>query len=624
MNLIMLLDQFFHRKYIDLNTHATDIQMQELIQFISFLTTGIPFYILKSWLPLDTRNNNNAVLACTRPMAPMLLIATSQVTLAYNTRPFSNSFEGVLLSLCLYTYLSYADEANAKSAFFLGALFSIGVFTRITFPLYAFPIGVAFLYQTYKQSFSFSKFTASAFPMILGIISFAVFAIVADSVYYGTLSFTVDGQPFRDAGHVVSTLFDPTTLATVRASGDVVITPLNNLLYNTNVENLALHGLHPHYTHFAINLPLLFGPLAMLGFLYIPNVFAKVRNDNNAHFLYALISIIFSGLIGLSIIPHQEARFLCPLLVPLVLVYTWKQVKLPASFWIVWLLFNVITTYIFGVVHQGGIVPAMGFLQRQTTSIHDCHVLDNGDLTCTVGANNTSDTNGFDVTTNLVFYKTYMPPRHLLVDSLKNKNTHINIFDFSSRLDEVVTKLESSPGVVLRKHQSGKPEIDFAKTNIPNAFERTIFILPSFIPLPKVENHRYLMMASYSPHIGFDDMDKMMEGASEMNSPESQMSLNVMTEWEAVKKPKLDNSSASPSKSQPLPFSRYLSNSFQHSQKHPILSDSKLVVYDLKVDRPDLPDEYEEIAWNRLKAAIHAIQKNEASVESLEVLYQAR
>lgn len=100
-----------------------------------------------------------------------------------------------------------------------------------------------------------------------------------------------------------------------------------------------------------------------------------------------LISTVFSGLVGLSVIPHQEARFLTPLLVPLVLVYTWKQAKLPASFWVIWLLFNVITTYIFAVVHQGGIVPTMGFLQRQTTGIHDCHVLQNGDLTCAVGAN---------------------------------------------------------------------------------------------------------------------------------------------------------------------------------------------------------------------------------------------
>lgn len=136
------------------------------------------------------------------------------------------------------------------------------------------------------RSYNFNQFTTSVFPLVLGIISFAVFAIAADSVYYGTLSFTVDGQPFRDVGHVVSTLFDPTTLATVRADGDIVITPLNNLLYNMNVDNLAQHGLHPRYTHFAVNLPLLFGPLAVFGFLYMPNVIAKVQNDDHTHLLY--------------------------------------------------------------------------------------------------------------------------------------------------------------------------------------------------------------------------------------------------------------------------------------------------------------------------------------------------
>lgn len=40
------------------------------------------------------------------------------------------------------------------------------------------------------------------------------------------------------------------------------------------------------------------------------------------------------------------------------------------------------------------------------------------------------------------------------------------------------------------------------------------------------------------------------------------------------------------------------------------------------VERPDLPVDYEENAWNRLKIAIHAIQQNQPSPESLEVLYQ--
>lgn len=98
----------------------------------------------------------------------MFLVATSQVTLAYYTHPFSNSFESILLCLSLCTYADYAKEVkktntfvciqvlktvkiSSTRSFFLGALFSLGVFTRITFPLYAFPIGVAYLYQAYKK-----------------------------------------------------------------------------------------------------------------------------------------------------------------------------------------------------------------------------------------------------------------------------------------------------------------------------------------------------------------------------------------------------------------------------------------------------------------------------------------
>lgn len=83
--------------------------------------------------------------------------------------------------------------------------------------------------------------------------------------------------------------------------------------------------------------------------------------------------------------PHQEARFLCPLLVPLVMIYTWKQDRIPTSFWTIWILFNVITAYVFGVIHQGGIFPTLGFLHRQISGLKDCHVSNSGDLTCIAG-----------------------------------------------------------------------------------------------------------------------------------------------------------------------------------------------------------------------------------------------
>lgn len=122
----------------------------------------------------------------------------------------------------------------------------------------------------------------------MGVVAFTVFCIVSDSIYYGTLTLTIDGVPFRDMNHFITTLFDPVALvASVRSEGDIVISPLNNLLYNLKVDNLAQHGLHPRYTHFAINLPLLYGPLALVTLFYLPSAFAKITNETtNADLFY--------------------------------------------------------------------------------------------------------------------------------------------------------------------------------------------------------------------------------------------------------------------------------------------------------------------------------------------------
>lgn len=53
-----------------------------------------------------------------------------------------------------------------------------------------------------------------------------------------------------------------------------------------------------------------------------------------------------------------------------------------------------------------------------------------------------------------------------------SKNSRVNVLDFSSRLEKVVEELEKRPGVTLRRHEPGKPEIDFAKTTKHNVFER--------------------------------------------------------------------------------------------------------------------------------------------------------
>src|ERR1051326_8827216 len=83
-----------------------------------------------------------------------------------------------------------------------------------------------------------------------------------------------------------------------------VITPINNFKYNSSTANLANHGLHPFYQHIVVNLPQLLGPA-------FPLLLWNFRKT------MCLASAV-SGVVILSIAPHQEARFLLPA-IPLML-----------------------------------------------------------------------------------------------------------------------------------------------------------------------------------------------------------------------------------------------------------------------------------------------------------------
>lgn len=134
-----------------------------------------------------------------------------------------------------------------------------------------------------------------------------------------------------------------------------VVAPLNNLLYNTQSSNLALHGVHPYYQHFLINLPILLGPAILL-----------ILNSFSSSVLF-FAAIFGTGL--LSCFSHQEARFLLPA-VPLLL----SSVKMPRRHWrpwvVSWLLFNVVFSLLMGIFHQGGIVAAQIYIGEQAGISH--------------------------------------------------------------------------------------------------------------------------------------------------------------------------------------------------------------------------------------------------------------
>ncbi|KAK9480065.1 Alg9-like mannosyltransferase family-domain-containing protein [Lipomyces japonicus] len=247
----------------------------------------------------------------------LILTASSYVTWTYQTHTFSNSVETVLLLWCLVLMKKiFPSSLSSRRASWspqfwncclLGALVSIGIFNRITFP--------AFL--VLPAVWSLGRFAKSPLFVLYVLLSFTVMTLIAiriDTAYY--------------------------------ASHASVVTPLNNFAYNFQSSNLAKHGLHARYTHVLINLPLLLGP-----YLFF------IRPQISIQFLSAL-----SGIIVLSAFQHQEARFIVPA-VPLLLTAVHVPQRILASrrttniVVAAVLAFNLALAALFGVYHQGGVVP---------------------------------------------------------------------------------------------------------------------------------------------------------------------------------------------------------------------------------------------------------------------------
>lgn len=220
-----------------------------------------------------------------------------------------------------------ADKSQHRSSLLssavLGSLVAFGIFNRITFPAFLFPAGIYLLPHFSRRPFSLL--------IICSTFLFTSFlAIAVDTSFYNSSA--------NSLSHLLRT--KPT------------IAPLNSLLYNTSTSNLSLHGLHPPYQHFVSSLPQLLGP-ALLLLWYIPRLTLPILSSLSATVL-------------LSLIPHQEPRFLLPA-VPLIL----SSVRLPKSrvlkkFWFVsWVIFNLVLGMLMGEYHQGGVVSAQLWLGQQ-------------------------------------------------------------------------------------------------------------------------------------------------------------------------------------------------------------------------------------------------------------------
>ncbi|KIM60480.1 glycosyltransferase family 22 protein [Scleroderma citrinum Foug A] len=371
-----------------------------------YMTSGLPFFFAQklysepfaqtlhpttlfrlerlSFLCLSSLLDVSVAILVPPPMRSfaLLLLSSSYVTHAFYVRPFSNSLEAVIVALCLVclkkiVWISTLDsnrknEKNERAAlnWHLHALAALGTFgasMRPTFFGFALPICLQMLRFSYKISGTLSRTTRLlAYPVCSGILT-ALCCIAVDALYYrGSLRHPV-------------------------------FPSLNFLKYNSSTDNLAEHGLHPRWLHLFVNLPMLISP--WLWCLAVRGIYHSFKDHTRstvekAHAVdvvrETIAQIIVISLAILSTLPHQEPRFLCPMILPVLVLVATSTTQWPKkTFWVMWIIFNLVFAVVFGVLHQAGVVPSLFYLHSRI-------------------ANDPS------ANTHIIYWKTYMPPRRFL------------------------------------------------------------------------------------------------------------------------------------------------------------------------------------------------------------------
>jgi phosphatidylinositol glycan class Z len=232
-------------------------------------------------------------------------------------------------------------------AILLGVIVALGTFARVTFAVFSFPFLLSFLFMHKPSAHAL---VLRALSLGCAFVSTCTANVILDSWYFG----------------------------------QTVFTPLNFVRYNSDPANLAQHGIHPRWLHAAVNLPLLLGPLFVIVLIAIWNLAFSTRtteelsksklaqhNESPVRTRALTRACCVSGLGALAVlsaVPHQEPRFLLPIL-PLVVL---GLPRIPRSriFVYAWVGFNVLLTIVYGVLHQGGIVPTATWIEGHLKSQH--------------------------------------------------------------------------------------------------------------------------------------------------------------------------------------------------------------------------------------------------------------
>ena len=366
------------------------------------------------------------------------LFASSYIALVFYTRTLSNSIESFLFILLLYAVSDTVNTPNgndrgkplavirrkmlahgaegisAENYFIVALIIVVGIFNRPTFIVFAIVPYYYWLFNVVPMRYYVTHVAERLFYSGMCAISISSIYIIIESFYYGSCFFHLD----------------PNFTGFTAFLRQLTITPLNFLLYNTDSKNLAEHGIHPRFTHAIFNCPLLFGILGILALLEIIRLLVKivlrryVDMDKGRLFLLQCFVI---PLVFLSIFPHQEPRFLIPLLAPLSILYA-EKVCNSCPLYSMWIISNLFLALLFGALHQGGVVPSIFHLGQTLNSV---------------------DASASLTHSHIIFFHTYMPPRHLLaIDVSKSITVHdlkgSQVSDIKRLFDDINSRLNFS------------------------------------------------------------------------------------------------------------------------------------------------------------------------------------
>ncbi|XP_050542046.1 GPI mannosyltransferase 4 isoform X2 [Daktulosphaira vitifoliae] len=334
-----------------------------------------------------------------KPDKYLILLSSSYVLIVYGTRTFTNSIELALLSLLLWLVIDsmkisekvIAAEYDIRKLHINSSLIQdrvimsrklkklphhsfihcleisfilvFGTFNRPTFLIFAITPIFFWLTRGLSKDLKYFIMTFNLRFLVLIIcaapITFII--IVIDSFYFG---------------HVSQNYIN------------FIITPLNFIKYNMNSSNLAEHGIHFRLTHCIINMPLLFNVMTALLIRNLSlNSVIKNLVKRQYHLLPSIYQVntlmvinIIIPIILLSVFPHQEPRFLIPILLPVVFTaskfFCISNIKYLKPLFGTWCIANAIGLLFYGHLHQAGVTPMISQLAldiRNSSNVHIIH-----------------------------------------------------------------------------------------------------------------------------------------------------------------------------------------------------------------------------------------------------------